>query len=83
MQIETNNTNKKGKTLSGIIVSAKTPKTVVVEVKRFIKHPKYGKYLSRSKRYLVHDEAGTGKVGESVTIKETRPRSRHKHFAIS
>lgn len=69
------------KTLQGTIVSTKMQKTVVVEVKRFVKHPKYGKYISRSKRYLAHDEAGH-KLGEKVEIKETKPMSRHKHFIV-
>ena len=69
------------KTLQGIVVSNKMQKTAVVVVKRFVKHPKYGKYISRSKRYLVHDEKGH-QVGEPVEIKEIKPMSRHKHFAI-
>ena len=48
----------KAKKLSGVVVSDKMQKTVVVEVKRFVKHPKYGKYISRSKKYLAHDEKG-------------------------
>lgn len=72
---------KNGKMLTGVIVSAKTAKTAVVEVSRLIKHPKYGKFLTRSKRYLAHDEAGH-QVGETVTIRETKPISKNKHFII-
>ena len=61
------------KTLTGTVVSAKMQKTVVVVVKRLVKHPKYGKYISRSKKYLVHDEAGH-KAGDEVTIR-TRLRA--------
>ncbi len=67
--------------LEGVIVSAKTPKSAVVEVSRLVKHPKYQKYLKRSKRYLVHDETGH-QVGERVKIEETKPLSRRKHFKI-
>lgn len=74
--------NKNKKTLKGIVVSDKMAKTVVVEVKRFIKHPKYGKYFNRSKKYKAHDEAGQAKLGEEVTIRECRPVSKDKHFEV-
>ncbi len=57
-------------------------KTIVVAVKRFVKHPKYGKFLSRTKRYKAHDEFGKFKVGDVVTIEECRPLSRDKHFKV-
>ncbi|MEK7585391.1 MAG: 30S ribosomal protein S17 [Patescibacteria group bacterium] len=68
--------------LNGVVVSTKMAKTVVVEVPRLVKHPKYGKRFVRSKRYLAHDEAGEAKLGEKVRIQETRPYSRHKNFKI-
>lgn len=68
------------KTFQGTVVSAKMQKTVVVAVKRYAKHPKYKKYLLRTKRFLAHDESGGLKEGEAVTIRETRPLSRHKSF---
>ena len=55
-------------------------KTVVVAVKSYVKHPKYHKYIARTKRFLAHDESGSLKEGEAVTIAETRPLSRHKSF---
>lgn len=70
------------KTLKGIVVSDKMTKTVVVEVKRFIKHPKYGKYFNVSKKYKAHDEAGKAKMGDEVQIRECRPISKDKHFEI-
>ncbi len=70
-----------GRELAGVVVSAKMQKTVVVEVNRYIKHPKYGKFRRRSKRYLAHDEAGH-KEGDQVMIRETRPLSRLKHFVV-
>ncbi len=72
---------KLGKVLQGTVVSTKMRKTVVVEVKRFVKHPKYGKYLSRSKRYLAHDE-NSHQVGDQVEIREIRPMSKNKHFEV-
>ncbi len=69
------------KILTGLVVSDRLAKTVVVEVERLIKHPKYGKYIRRSKRYLAHDHGGH-KVGDRVKIQETRPYSRHKHFKV-
>lgn len=72
----------KGKILKGKVVSAKMAKTVVVAVSRYVKHPKYKKYLVRTKRYLVHDETGKHREGDAVEIRETRPRSRHKSFEV-
>lgn len=69
------------KTLIGVIVSAKMKQTVVVEVERRVKHPVYGKYLRRHKRYLAHDEGGH-KEGDRVTIVETRPYSRRTNFKV-
>ncbi len=74
-------TKRQGQILTGTVVSNKTAKTVTVEVVRLVRHPKYGKFLKRSKRYLVHDETGH-QIGERVTIEETRPISRRKHFKI-
>lgn len=70
------------KTLSGVVVSTKMKKTVVVEVERLVKHPIYGKYLRRHKRYLAHDEAGQCREGDRVTIVETKPYSRRTTFRI-
>lgn len=72
----------KGKTLQGVVVSDKMDKTIVVEVKRFVKHPKYKKYYNVTKKYKAHDEANAHKMGETVTIRETRPLSKDKHFEV-
>jgi small subunit ribosomal protein S17 len=66
----------------GTVISDKMNKTVVVMVKRTIRHPKYNKITSRSKKYYAHDEAGTHKVGDTVTIMETRPISKIKRWRI-
>lgn len=65
-----------------MVVSDKMDKTIVVLVDRFIKHPKYGKYLKRSKRYKAHDAENKYKEGDSVTIEETKPISKGKTFKI-
>ncbi len=72
----------KGKTLQGVVVSDKMDKTIVVEVKRFVKHPKYKKYYNVTKKYKAHDETNIHKTGETVTIRETRPLSKDKHFEV-
>ena len=76
------NVIKKGKVLEGVVVSDKMAKTVVVEVGRFIKHPKYGKYVTSTKRYKAHDENNKFKVGEKVSIREVRPISKDKTFEV-
>ncbi|MCX6712216.1 MAG: 30S ribosomal protein S17 [Candidatus Vogelbacteria bacterium] len=70
------------KVLKGTVVSDKMAKTVVVEVKRFVKHPKYGKFFNLSKKFKVHDEAGKAKMGDEVMIRECRPLSKDKHFEV-
>jgi small subunit ribosomal protein S17 len=72
-----------GKKLTGTVVSDKMQKTVVVAVSRYVKHPKYGKFISTTKKYKAHDEAGTYKVGEKVEIQETRPISKDKNFVVT
>ena len=68
--------------LTGIIVSDKTEKTVVVKVERRVKHPLYGKIIKRSKKYHAHDEANEFKQGETVRIEETRPMSKLKTWRV-
>lgn len=68
--------------LSGTVVKAAMQKTVVVKVTRFVKNAKYQKYQTIAKKYKVHDEAGTAKVGDKVDIVETRPISKDKHFTL-
>jgi small subunit ribosomal protein S17 len=70
-------------TLEGVVVKASMQKTVVVSVSRYVKHPKYQKYQTLSKKYKVHDENGTAKVGDKVKIVETKPISKDKHFTLA
>lgn len=77
-----NNKEKLLKTLSGVVVSDKMKDTVVVEVTRFVKHPKYKKYYKINKKYKADDKGNTKKVGEKVKIVSCRPISKDKHFKI-
>jgi small subunit ribosomal protein S17 len=71
-----------GRVLRGKVVSSKMTDTITVAVERYVKHPKYKKYLRRTKKYLVHDAGNTAKVGEMVDITETRPISKRKSFKL-
>jgi small subunit ribosomal protein S17 len=68
--------------LEGVVVSDKMTKTVVVQVERLVKDPRYGKYLKRSARFMAHDEKGECKVGDRVSIVEDRPRSARKRWSL-
>jgi small subunit ribosomal protein S17 len=68
--------------LTGIVVSDKTDKTVVVNVERRVKHPLYGKIIRRSKKYHAHDEDNSFKAGEVVRIEETAPVSKLKTWKV-
>ena len=70
------------KVAQGIVVSGKMQKTIVVKVDRRVKHLRYAKYITISKRYKVHDETNSAKVGDRVEIIESRPLSRHKRWAL-
>ncbi len=70
------------KTRVGVVVSNAMDKTISVRVERRVKHPIYGKYLTRSKKYLAHDEKNECKVGDKVRIMETRPLSRRKCWRL-
>ncbi len=79
---ENNPIQKTGSVLSGIVVSDKMDKTVVVSVSRFVKHPKYGKFYKINKKYKAHDEENKYKTGDKVEIIETRPISKDKRFRV-
>ena len=73
---------KGGIILSGVVISDKMDKTVVVSVSRFVEHPKYGKFYKVSKKYKAHDEENKFHTGDKVDITETRPISKDKRFAV-
>lgn len=70
------------KVRKGKVVSKMGIKSVVVEVTYRERHPLYGKIIVRSKKYHAHDETDTAKVGDSVTIMETRPLSATKRWRV-
>ncbi len=74
--------NTKKRILAGVVVSNKMKDTVVVSVKSFRKHPRYGKYISSDKKYKAHDPGNTKAVGDKVEIIESRPISKDKHFVV-
>jgi small subunit ribosomal protein S17 len=70
------------KILKGIITSAKSNKTVVVEVTRKFQHPFYAKVIKRTKKYHAHDEENKFKEGEKVSIEECKPISKKKTWQV-
>ena len=70
------------KKLEGVVSSNKNDKTIVVSVTRRFKHRTYNKFISRSKKYHAHDLENKAKVGDSVTIVESRPYSRLKQWEL-
>ena len=71
------------RTLIGKVVSDKRAKTVTVLVERRVKHPLYGKVVTKSQKYHAHDESSTAKMGDLVEIKACRPLSKTKSWAVS
>jgi len=75
-------TSAQRKTLVGTVVSAKMKDTVTVAVNRYVKHPKYKKYIDKTKKFLAHDPGNTKAVGDRVTIEACRPLSKRKSFKV-
>lgn len=67
----------------GVVVSDAQDKTIVVRVERRTTHPLYGKTVTRSKKYHVHDESNEAGVGDTVRIQETRPISKLKRWRLA
>lgn len=78
----TNTETNNGRVLRGKVVGSKMTDTITVAVERYVKHPKYKKFLRRTKKYLVHDKGNTATVGQVVDIKEVRPISKRKSFEL-
>ena len=70
------------KSRTGLVVSDKMDKTVVVAIERRVPHPVYGKMVTRTKRLKAHDEENSAKVGDTVRIVETRPLSKDKRWRL-
>jgi len=70
------------RTLTGRVVSNKMDKTITVMVERKVRHPLYGKYVKRTTKFHAHDAENTCNQGDVVTIKQTRPYSKSKTWAL-
>jgi small subunit ribosomal protein S17 len=70
------------KVREGVVVSDKMDKTVVVAVEQRVKHPLYGKVMTKSERLKAHDEANEAGVGDRVRVMETRPSSATKRWRL-
>ena len=75
-------TRKLRKEKTGLVVSNKMGKSIVVEVERKIMHPKYGKFVKKSSRFMAHDEKNECSEGDLVKIAETRPLSKNKCWRL-
>ena len=66
----------------GIVVSNKTNKTIIIAIQTRYQHPKYGKIVVQTKRYMAHDENNDSKPGDLVLLEESPPLSRHKKWKL-
>ena len=67
---------------TGQVVSSKMDKSIVVSVQRKVKHPIYGKFISKTKRFMAHDEKNECGIGDKVKIMETKPLSKRKRWRL-
>ena len=70
------------KTRTGVVVSDKMDKTIVVEIRTRVRHPLYGKIMNRTNRIKAHDEENACGIGDTVRIMETRPLSKDKRWRL-
>lgn len=75
-------TENKARTVTGRVVSDKMDKTITVLVERRVRHPMYGKFITKSSKLHAHDEMNQCHVGDVVTVYETRPLSKTKTWAL-
>lgn len=66
----------------GVVTSNKMTKSIVVAVERKVKHPKYGKFLNKTSKFVAHDEKNECNIGDTVRIMETRPLSKTKCWRL-
>lgn len=74
--------NKTSKILSGQVISNKMCKSIIVSIKRFVKHPLYKKFMRRTTKFCVHDENNACSLGDIVEICECRPLSKTKSWKL-
>ena len=83
VEAATNNIEgKAARTVTGKVVSDKMDKTITVLINRRVKHPVYGKYMSKSSKVKAHDENNECKAGDLVTVAESRPLSKTKTWTL-
>jgi len=82
MQEEAQKARGLARTLQGYVHSDKMNKSIVVAVSTYKKHPQYGKYILRTKKYMAHDEGNICHVGDRVEIVESRPISKNKRWRV-
>ena len=70
------------KTATGIVISNKMQKTIVVRIERRMAHPVYKKVMTKASKFKVHDEKNEAQVGDKVVIMSTRPISKDKHWML-
>ena len=70
------------KTRTGVVTSNKMEKTITVAVERKVKHPKYGKFVKKTTKFVAHDENNDCNIGDTVKIMETRPLSKNKNWRL-
>ena len=75
-------TENQTRTLQGRVVSDKMDKTITVKIERRVKHPVYGKYITRSSKVLPHDQENKAGMGDMVLVAESRPMSKSKSWAL-
>ncbi len=66
----------------GVVTSDKMDKSIVVSVERKVKHPKYGKFVKKTSKFVAHDESNDCNIGDTVRIMETRPLSKSKNWRL-
>lgn len=66
----------------GVVTSNKMDKSIVVSVERKVKHPKYGKFVKKTSKFVAHDETNDCNIGDTVKIMETRPLSKSKNWRL-
>ena len=81
-EITTTEERNRRKVLQGVVVSDKMDKTIVVLVEDRVKHPLYGKVMTKSERLKAHDESNEAGIGDRVRVMETRPLSAQKRWRL-
>ncbi len=75
-------TNKKKRSITGVVVSAKMDKSVVVQTERLVRHKLYGKFMRRHVKFMADDPENNCKIGDLVMIEECRPLSKNKRWRL-